>query len=458
MNKTEYLTALTEQIQNKSAKELVEEEISAHMEDQKAAYLLEGKEEAEAEALSVKQMGDPVETGRRLDKIHRPKTDWMLIGLAVALSLFGIVMQAIIFPQMDNKLIATTYTARTIRNSLIGISVMAGVYFLDYRIIGKYVWQIYIAYMISMAVLMKVIMTGGRWYRILLLGKVSMMLFIPVFAAFCYYYRGEKWKGIVKCVLLFFWNSMFHFFIGYYASASWIMAGMTCLAALILAQWKGIFGGNRKCQMAVTGAVTLGIPAVLLGDLFLFNGKHLMFADYQIMRLQAMLHPSAFANTVDYQTMQIRRQLAESSLLGGGNISPSAGEVLSGSYADFVLACTASYFGLLVMAAVIFAVLLFFLRALRVSVKQKNRLGFLLGVSCSIYLLCKTVFYIAMNLGIGPVVSIDMPFLSYGFHNTVLNYLFLGIILSVYRNTGLLGEWSRQKVFGVTFTKKVVVK
>ena len=57
MNRTEYLKSLTEQIRNKNAKTLVLEEITAHIEDQKQAYLLDGMGEDEAEEMAVKEMG-----------------------------------------------------------------------------------------------------------------------------------------------------------------------------------------------------------------------------------------------------------------------------------------------------------------------------------------------------------------------------------------------------------------
>ena len=86
------------------------------------------------------------------------------------------------------------------------------------------------------------------------------------------------------------------------------------------------------------------------------------------------------------------------------------------------------------------AVCAFLVRSLHISCMQKNRLGFLLGISCSSILILKTVIYVAMNFGVGPIVGIDMPFLTYGLNCTVINFLFMGIILSVYRNTNLLPE------------------
>ena len=59
MNRTEYLNSLAEQIRNKHAKELVLAEITAHIEDQREAYLLEGMDEEKAEEMAVKEMGNP---------------------------------------------------------------------------------------------------------------------------------------------------------------------------------------------------------------------------------------------------------------------------------------------------------------------------------------------------------------------------------------------------------------
>jgi len=136
MNRTEYLKSLTEQIRNKNAKTLVLEEITAHIEDQKQAYLLDGMGEDEAEEMAVKEMGNPVDTGVQLDKIHRPKTDvWMLAAMLV-LTLIGIVMQSIICLQYnDLSVIQNTYHTRTIYYNLIGLLVMAIVYFADYRLL-----------------------------------------------------------------------------------------------------------------------------------------------------------------------------------------------------------------------------------------------------------------------------------------------------------------------------------
>ena len=46
-------------------------------------------------------MGDPLQTGRELNRIHRPKFPTVLFGIAVILTLVGIVMQGILFSHME---------------------------------------------------------------------------------------------------------------------------------------------------------------------------------------------------------------------------------------------------------------------------------------------------------------------------------------------------------------------
>ena len=56
-----YLTALTSQIRCRKARPLVEEELKAHIQDQKDALMADGMEENAALKESIRQMGDPVE-------------------------------------------------------------------------------------------------------------------------------------------------------------------------------------------------------------------------------------------------------------------------------------------------------------------------------------------------------------------------------------------------------------
>ncbi len=440
MDRIEYLDTLTEQIHNKYAKEMVRDEITAHIEDQKEAYLLDGKEEKEAEELAVREMGNPVDAGIQLDKVHRPKTDgWMIAGILV-LTLAGIVMQIILFSGWDNAYIAENYPVRTVLYNLAGFALIALIYFCDYRLMEKYILPLYLLYFAGSLLVFRVIRS---WDQMLLAGQVVNMVFVPLFAATVYYFRGERWKGIVKSFGILLISYLLRLLFGYYVSGMMLISGMACLITILAAAGKGIFGGNGKRQAGILSAIVIGLPALFLGEVLFFDGVHLSLAAYQIRRIQAMINPSAFEMSEGYITCMVRRQLSNAALLGGGQ----TGEIgqYPGCWSEYVLISITSYFGILAASAVVLLITAFLARSLYVSAKQQNRLGFLLGVSCSSLLIMKTVLYVAMNFGIGPAIGIDMPFLAYGLSNTLANSLLIGLIFSVYRNTNLFPEVKTEK-------------
>ena len=85
----EYLKTLLEQIRCKKARNVVEEEIRGHLEEQIEEYQMAGMDPKEAEKAAVLDMGDPVQTGISLDGIHRPRISWKLVILIGVISLLS---------------------------------------------------------------------------------------------------------------------------------------------------------------------------------------------------------------------------------------------------------------------------------------------------------------------------------------------------------------------------------
>lgn len=66
-----YLNIVSEQMRCKRARPAVLKELKDHIEDQKDDYMTAGMTAQEAEEEAVRQMGDPVEVGVSLDRLHR---------------------------------------------------------------------------------------------------------------------------------------------------------------------------------------------------------------------------------------------------------------------------------------------------------------------------------------------------------------------------------------------------
>ena len=94
MRLEEYLRTVTDQIRCAGARRIVEEELREHSQDQAEAYEVDGMFEEEALERAVREMGDPVETGVSLDRVHRPHMSWGMLALVSVLALTGVVFQA----------------------------------------------------------------------------------------------------------------------------------------------------------------------------------------------------------------------------------------------------------------------------------------------------------------------------------------------------------------------------
>ena len=81
----DFLENVCDQIRYKPIRNDISEELSLHIQEMKEEHLNYGISEKEAEERAVANMGDATEIGKKLDKIHRPKFDWILFLLVTIL-------------------------------------------------------------------------------------------------------------------------------------------------------------------------------------------------------------------------------------------------------------------------------------------------------------------------------------------------------------------------------------
>lgn len=134
----DYLRLVTSQIRCKKACPCVEKELENHIMDQMDTYVKAGMDKEEALDKAILEMGDPVEVGVELDRIHRPQMAWGMVLVVGILGILSVLLQ---------------YRLRAVGNELVmpekqlvftafGFLLMLGTYYLDYSILGKYGKQI----------------------------------------------------------------------------------------------------------------------------------------------------------------------------------------------------------------------------------------------------------------------------------------------------------------------------
>ena len=83
----DYLITAGDQIRWNRARPALLAELEDHLRSEEEACRAAGLSETEAQAEAVRQMGDPVMIGQELDSVHRPRPQWKLLGLTLAVAL-----------------------------------------------------------------------------------------------------------------------------------------------------------------------------------------------------------------------------------------------------------------------------------------------------------------------------------------------------------------------------------
>lgn len=405
MDKKEYLEILAEQIRYKKALPMIEKELEDHMEDQKKDFLASGMTEKEAEAAAVMEMGDPVSVGVDMDRIHRPKMARGLILLTGALYLAGMIFRYLLYDRSGLGI----YIANSWVYYVLAFVVMIGVCYVDYSRIGEKARELTVGLFL---ILMAGIWFGGTvvngsvgWISVggmmILNVRVLVYLFLPLYGAILYRYRGQGYEVIWK-------------------AAAWM------LPAVVV-----VFYANSLML-----ALLLCVFSMVI-FLLLYAGMVWKFgAVYQKERLQMLLPP--YGEEIS-AVMEPLRSAAANSHMVGSSAQAMKGLEMYGDR-DFLFTYILSFCGILtaVLFISLIAVLLFYL--LKHTLRQRNQAGRIMGLGCTVVLVGRLVIYLLGNLGLQPYGDGYCPFLSTGGSSAVVTGILLGLLFSIYRYQNIAKE------------------
>lgn len=445
----EYLDTMSGQIRSQKARAVAVREMEDHIRDQADVYESQGMGRDDALREAVRQMGDPVDAGVELDRIHRPGMEWRLFAWILAFSVLGLVIQYVCFycvcktPGVNgqSQWILGGSTGNFVRQCIytaMGLGVMAVICLLDYSVIGKYGGAFAICFLAAVVVMRTfgVVRQVNGGYGSL---KSLMYVFVPLFGGICYRNRGKGHIGMAVCCL---WIGLV-FCVG----AAVIGGGLgvtldviaVCLIMVLAAAWRGWFHPSGK--NGVRAFFGLGTALMVVTGLFLKFG----LTSYQTDRLKVWLHPEDYADTGGYSILTIRR-IVESLAVDGNCFGVLEERGLErflyggGSGGDYMILQTAAALGVLKTAGILLLLGAFFFCLFRMVGQEKNRLGKMMGFGCTLMLTVETVRNVLYNFGVGLGSTAGIPFFSYGKVHTLAVYVLLGVLLSIYRYRNLVWE------------------
>ena len=135
----------------------------------------------------------------------------------------------------------------------------------------------------------------------------------------------------------------------------------------------------------------------------------------------------------DAQVAHANIAIASSNILGKGPGNSVERDFLSQAFSDFIYAIIIEEMGIwgAFFVALLYIILLF--RAGRIANRCENNFPAFLCMGLAIMLVIQALFNMAVAVGLAPVTGQPLPLISRGGTSTIINCLYLGIILSISR-------------------------
>lgn len=411
-----FLEAVGAEIRWKKARPRLTEEIRTHLLDQRDAYAARGMAEDEAQAEAVRQMGDPVALGADLDRVHRPRPQWGLLALALALTAAGAFLRYSLTPhtglqdrQMD------------LLGGLVGAGALAAGYLLDISFLSRRAWWTCAALAAVFICFLPWEVSSAAW-----MSAQMLALFPLTLALVLWKQRGKRWRGAAVCLG---WTAL--------AAAACCLCPsvyalvLVTVAGLVLGlffAWRDWLGLGRKKSVALVLALGLGVLAVMAAA----RWEHLQYS------LFAGLGP----RNQGYFAFILRQALALARWIGPAELPAWAAEegftlqqVIPEIDGDALLVNLICTWGWLPFLALVGAFLAFFLWLLRKTLRLGQTLGRAVCLAALTTLAVQALASLSLTLGV-PVLSGGFP-LVVGNTNTVLDLFLIGLALSALRDGGL---------------------
>lgn len=433
MEMHEYMEILTNQMRSEKARKMVADEIQGHIEDQKRCFVEAGMSEEKAEIEAIRQMGDPVEVGVSMDWIHRPRMDWKAIIIVAIFSITGMILQyhSFMFSGWMQQEVVKHIVLNMGVFALIGFLCMIGICFLDYTIFYRHGLLAFVLVFIFIW-----IGSIGLFEEINNLGNGDsyqgqyVYLFLPLYGGLLYKMRGHGYPAVLGCIgfgLLVVICARPVFSVNYA-----FRLGVAVIMMTSFAIYKGWFQGSRLILLLDFWMSLIGVIIAGIGSMVLRGG-------YPLARLKMIFNWQIedwyYGNV--FQTLRDASQKIE--WFGAPNAVEVWQNVVKAGGAEnrnilYLFLSRGCLPGILMLAIYLF----FWGYLLRFCLRQKNELGKIIGFGCTLLLGMEALDYVLANFAIICPGNNNMPFLQPGGVGSVVYYILIGILLSIYRYQDVL--------------------
>ncbi|MFD3449672.1 FtsW/RodA/SpoVE family cell cycle protein [Microbacteriaceae bacterium 4G12] len=406
-----FLKEVTNHIKSKEAKSFVATELDFHLKQAKNMWIEKGLSEEVAEDKAVEQMGSPIKLGQELNKLHKPKVDWLMIILLVTAMGLGFL-----------PVIAFGHTNDLLMNKVIfvilGVATALGMMMIDYRKLERMGWLFYTIGVLIMLMLDYFPNASMYGEPLIKIGPIAIECLMAVpffFLAWASFFNNSRLKVMHLLILYLF--SLYLFSTVSILSTIFIYIIMV----FVMLWWSKL--GKKKALIITIVPICLFIIRVFY--------SWSSVKEYRMARILGYL-----AGGSGFMHIRLKEVMSSAGWFGTSENIKSIPAV----HTDFVFAGLTYYYGYLLALILVLVLSLFVARIMVISYKINDRYGKLLLVGGMTLFVVQFIYNVGMILGLLPITSISLPFISYGLMPTLFNAFLMGIVLSVYRRKNLISS------------------
>ena len=359
--------------------------------------------------------------------------NWPLVVASIAISLMGVI--CIQSADLHNADAAGEFK-KQIFYILLGVPLMLGISFVDYRNWQRWAPALYVVNLL----LLLFIMRGGhsalgaqRWISLGPLGTfqpsepAKLVLAISLAAVFCrgsYDNLQDLWKPLLV--------------VGIPALLILKQPDLgTALVLLAMLTVQLFFALPKLGDFAIYILGLLIVAAVAVGT-------NVILKPFQKSRLFVFINPKADMQGAGYNLNQSKIAVGSGQWLGRGlhhgtqtqlNFVPEHSR-------DFIFTVLAEEWGFAGAGVLMAFYVALLYGGLRAMLAARDRFGFLLAAGLVGMLFFHILVNVGMTIGMMPITGIPLPFMSYGGSAILTNFMAVGILLNIYsqRDRDVLGN------------------
>lgn len=174
-----------------------------------------------------------------------------------------------------------------------------------------------------------------------------------------------------------------------------------------------------------------------------------VFKEYQKDRLRTFIDPLSDIQGTGYNAYQSTIAVGSGQLLGKGvgYGTQSRLNFLPEYETDFIYAAVSEEWGFIGSTLILLLFAIVIIRILILGYQMNSNFELLYAVGVAMYFMTHIIINIGMNIGLMPVTGVTLPFMSYGGSHMLVEWLALGILMSMHRQSRAIYKDTSPDVF-----------